>query len=180
MIRGYVWSTRKSDDNQQRLRYERADCDPATTSQATCRTSPARTRAGGTMQPASTPVARRTGRGRRRGGPPARRPSRPGASARRPSSIWRSFSRSVVCSPIARTSRTSIFAAPTGHGRWAEGHLPSSPAARPGPGAPAARGSASASATRSPSGAADDPCHVVQGLAGQRQRGTVEQHGSPW
>jgi hypothetical protein len=26
----------------------------------------------------------------------------------------------------------------------------------------------------------DDPGRIVQGLAGQRQRGTVEQHGSPW
>jgi hypothetical protein len=26
----------------------------------------------------------------------------------------------------------------------------------------------------------DDPGRVVEGLAGQRQRGTVEQHGSPW
>ena len=28
--------------------------------------------------------------------------------------------------------------------------------------------------------AADDPGHEGEGLAGQRQRGTVEKHGSPW
>jgi hypothetical protein len=28
--------------------------------------------------------------------------------------------------------------------------------------------------------AADDPCHEGEGPGRQRQRGTVEKHGSPW
>jgi len=38
------------------------------------------------------------------GGRPARSVSRPGSSLRRASSSWRSFRRSLACSPIARTS----------------------------------------------------------------------------